>query len=102
MGVISTPPSPAALKDSSSEVIPAASTAFPIHHHRVHGLVSRAGVGQPVRRAGWCCVVCDPADGAGVRAKVEPYSPQPHTTMASERDRRPDVLERVPIMWPSS
>jgi hypothetical protein len=46
MGVISTPPRPAARSVSNSAVRPASSTALPSHHHRVHGRVSCVTGGQ--------------------------------------------------------
>src|SRR5262245_45487664 len=47
MGVISTPPMPAAAIFSSWAVSDALSTALPGHHQRVHGLFSRVISGQP-------------------------------------------------------
>src|SRR5690348_16414879 len=65
MGVISTPPRPAAANCSSCRVRPARSTALPGHHQRVQGRAVRVISGQ------------GPADGGAASAGT----PQNNTTL---------------------
>src|SRR6185295_14615400 len=83
MGVISTPPIPAAANASSCRVMPARSTALPGHHQRVHGLAVGVTSGQGVD-AGGAAYAGRPASKAS--AQTSPLIATPSARVSARND----------------